>query len=131
MQRSKPVLCEKPLAATVAQCRQIVELEQNAGRRLIQVGFMRRFDPAYVELKSAYERGVIGPGMLLRCVHRNASEPGYFSSQMSITNAMVHEFDISRWLLGSEIRRIRVTQVPYLASDDLEGSARRGRSNGQ
>jgi myo-inositol 2-dehydrogenase/D-chiro-inositol 1-dehydrogenase len=40
----KPVLCEKPLAPTSAECEEILSFEQAAGVRLVQVGFMRRFD---------------------------------------------------------------------------------------
>ena len=47
----KPVLCEKPLAPTVAVCAEILRLEQAAGQRLVQVGFNRRFDPVFVELR--------------------------------------------------------------------------------
>ena len=42
----KPVFCEKPLAPTDDACRRILDAEMAHGRRLIQVGFMRRFDPA-------------------------------------------------------------------------------------
>jgi myo-inositol 2-dehydrogenase / D-chiro-inositol 1-dehydrogenase len=41
----KPVLCEKPLAPTVPECEEILRLEEAAGTRLVQVGFMRRFRP--------------------------------------------------------------------------------------
>ncbi len=51
MQR-KPVLCEKPLATTSAVAREIVEKEVAIGRRLISVGFMRRFDPAHLAVKA-------------------------------------------------------------------------------
>ena len=39
----KPVLCEKPLAPTVAECEEILRLEEAGGARMVQVGFMRRF----------------------------------------------------------------------------------------
>lgn len=109
LEASKPVLCEKPLAGTVASCSEIIAAEQSRDRQSIQVGFMRRFDPAYKELKSTYESGVVGPARLLRCIHRNAVAPSFFTGDMAITNAMVHEFDIVRWLLNTEISRIRVS----------------------
>jgi len=40
----KPVFCEKPLAMTAEGCRRIVDAEMKAGRRLVQVGFMRPYD---------------------------------------------------------------------------------------
>ena len=48
----KPVLCEKPLATTAEACLHVVEAEVAAGRRLVTVGFMRRFDPGYEELRA-------------------------------------------------------------------------------
>ncbi|MDR5653499.1 Gfo/Idh/MocA family oxidoreductase [Ruixingdingia sedimenti] len=106
--RGKPVLCEKPLAASAAECLQLIEAETKLGRRLIQVGFMRRFDPFYGDLRAGLEQGGLGPVLLAHCVHRVATVPGYFQADMSITNAAVHEFDILRWLLGQEIAAVQV-----------------------
>lgn len=47
----KPVFCEKPLSPTPEECRQIVDAEMAGGKHLVQVGFMRRYDPGYVQLK--------------------------------------------------------------------------------
>ena len=47
----KPVFCEKPLATTQEACLRIVEAEVAAGRRLVQVGYMRRYDAAYRALQ--------------------------------------------------------------------------------
>ncbi|MDQ0393949.1 Gfo/Idh/MocA family oxidoreductase [Labrys monachus] len=104
----KPVLCEKPLAAGAADCLRVVEAERAAGRRLVQVGFMRRFDPAYNEMRQRLASGDFGEALMLHCAHRNASVPAFFRSLMSITNAAVHEFDIVRWLLDAEIVEIEV-----------------------
>ena len=104
----KPVLCEKPLAPTLDECTQVIAAEQAAGQRLVQVGFMRRFDPAYEDIKQRFAGGGFGNALMLHCIHRNATAPTFFHSLMSITNGAVHEFDISRWLLGAEITRIQV-----------------------
>ena len=54
----KPVFCEKPLATTVEACRRILDAEMAHGRRLVQVGFMRRYDAGYRAMKEAVdERG--------------------------------------------------------------------------
>lgn len=118
----KPVLCEKPLAPSPEACRSLVEREQSLGRHLVQVGFMRRFDPAYLDLKAAYESGTVGGALILRCSHRNAVAPSFFEAGMAITNAMVHEFDICRWLLSAEIAGVRVDRPrrkSILADDPL------------
>jgi myo-inositol 2-dehydrogenase/D-chiro-inositol 1-dehydrogenase len=100
LQAGKPVLCEKPLAATAAQAREVVEAEARLGRKLIQVGYMRRFDPGYQEMKRLKAGRET---VLLHNTHRNAQAPDWFTGAMAITNAFVHEIDISRWLTGSEM----------------------------
>ena len=49
----KPVFCEKPLATTQEACLRIIDAEVAVGRRLVQVGYMRRYDPAYRALKAS------------------------------------------------------------------------------
>ena len=97
----KRVLCEKPLATTAEACLHVIEAEVAAGRRLVSLGFMRRFDPLYEELRACL--GAIGAPLLVHCAHRNAQSPPGFTPEMLITSSCVHEIDISRWLLGEEI----------------------------
>jgi myo-inositol 2-dehydrogenase/D-chiro-inositol 1-dehydrogenase len=104
----KPVLCEKPLAASAAGARRVVEAEAALARRLVQLGFMRRFDPAYVDLKSQLDRGQIGAPVLLHCAHRNPTVPPGFGSEMILTDSVVHDIDAARWLLGQEIVKVTV-----------------------
>ncbi len=103
LKAGKPVLCEKPLASTTAECQKILDAEMALGRRLVQVGFMRRFDPAYTAMKAALQGGEVGAPVMLHCLHHNAIMPAFFETEMLITNAAVHEIDIARWLLGQEI----------------------------
>ena len=106
----KPVLCEKPLAPTSRECLDIVAAEVALGRRLVQVGYMRRFDPAYTEMKATLQSGRLGLPLFFHCVHRNLSAPPWFDSKMAISNSAVHEIDISRWLLEEELTSIQVFQ---------------------
>lgn len=106
----KPVLCEKPLAPTSRECLDIIAAEAARGRRLVQVGYMRRFDPAYVEMKATLQSGKLGLPLFFHCVHRNLSAPPWFDSKMAISNSAVHEIDISRWLLEEELTSIQVFQ---------------------
>ena len=109
----KPVLCEKPLGATSAEAWEVVQAETALGRRLVQVGYMRRFDPAYLAMKACD----IGPPALLHNIHRNAQAPDWFTGAMPITNSLVHEIDISRWMLDDEITEARVIgQDPMLVT---------------
>src|SRR6266700_8407758 len=99
----KPVFCEKPLAPSSAACLRIMDAEMAAGRRLVQVGFMRRYDAGYQALKAALDDGRLGAPLLMHCAHRNPSVPPYFTTDMIISDSAVHEMDIVRWLFGEEI----------------------------
>ena len=109
----KPVLCEKPLATSPGDCLDIVRRETAIGRRVVQVGFMRRFDPGYVAMKRALADGELGAALIFHCVHRNKQSTGYSTSEGLIANSGVHEIDIARWLLDDEAARaIVVTPKP-------------------
>lgn len=106
----KHVLCEKPLSQSAQECIEVMELEQSIGKCRVQIGFMRRFDPSYVEMKYALEGGVVGQPIMLHCFHRNMTAPANFVGQMAVTNSAPHEYDAARYLLGEEMVAISVYQ---------------------
>ncbi len=120
LEHRKPVLCEKPLTLDVESALRVVEAEQKLGQQLIQVGFMRRFDPEYVALKTLLDSGELGRMLLLHNVHRNKAVPDTFRSEMIVRDSMVHEVDVARWLFGEEIKRITVYS-PRPTSLGLDG----------
>lgn len=108
LKRGLPVLCEKPLAVTADEAIRVVEAEATAGRPLIQVGFMRRFDPGYLAMRRVFADGEVGSARLLHCVHRNATAHPTATSEGIARNSMIHEIDIARWLLDDEIVSIEI-----------------------
>jgi myo-inositol 2-dehydrogenase/D-chiro-inositol 1-dehydrogenase len=102
----KPVLCEKPLAPTVQECLRVVRAEEAAARGLISLGFMRRFDPAYGELRAAVTSGELGAALLVHCVSRGVSSAPGCTDELSVTGSAIHEFDTVPWLLGSPIAEV-------------------------
>lgn len=108
MERGLPVLCEKPLTPDAASSWRIVEREEKIGRKLIQVGFMRRFDSEYQQLRQIISSGEMGDTLMLHFSHRNASAPPSFTTQMLINDSVVHEFDGIRYLTGEEIASVQV-----------------------
>jgi myo-inositol 2-dehydrogenase / D-chiro-inositol 1-dehydrogenase len=108
LEAGKPVLCEKPLATSAEAGRRIVEAEAAVGRRLVDVGFMRRCDDGYRELKRRLDEGEIGDPLVVHCVHRNADIPPSFDQRLALTDSVVHEVDVARWLLGEEIAAVTV-----------------------
>jgi myo-inositol 2-dehydrogenase/D-chiro-inositol 1-dehydrogenase len=112
IERGIPVLCEKPLTmdadSSLAVVRAEDEYAARTGRRLVQVGFMRRFDPEYAELRELIASGEIGEPLVVHCAHRNAAVPPTFTSEMMISDSVVHEVDVARFLLDEEITAVTV-----------------------
>jgi myo-inositol 2-dehydrogenase/D-chiro-inositol 1-dehydrogenase len=104
----KPVFCEKPLATSTEACRNILAAESAHGSRLVQVGFMRRYDESYRALTDIIDSGRIGAPLIYFSGHRNASVPEHYTKDMAIVDTAVHDFDVTRWLLGEELAAIRV-----------------------
>jgi myo-inositol 2-dehydrogenase/D-chiro-inositol 1-dehydrogenase len=97
------------LSLTVGESAALVEAESSLGRRLVQVGFMRRYDIGLSELRDVVRRGELGDVRLVHLVHRNATSTTSTSSANLITGSMIHELDQMRWLLDDDIASIRVS----------------------
>jgi myo-inositol 2-dehydrogenase/D-chiro-inositol 1-dehydrogenase len=104
----KPVFCEKPLTPTADGALRIMAAEQAAGRKLVTVGFMRRFDRSYREMKALLDSGELGETLLVNCAHRNPTVPESYTWDMAINDTAIHEIDTTRWLLGEEFVSARV-----------------------
>lgn len=104
----KPALCEKPLAPTEEDARAVMDAEVAGGRPLIMMGFMRRFDPGYVELKAQLGPEGLGDPLIVRNAHRNEIAPYGLDSALSLTNSAIHEIDINRWLTDDEYAWVQV-----------------------
>ena len=107
----KRVLCEKPLSQSVAECLSVMAAEQAAGARFVQLGFMRRYDQAYVEMRRALSSGQLGRALMMHNFHRNVATPAAdFTGSMAITNSAPHEFDVVRYVLGTEYATVAAWQ---------------------
>ncbi|MEV7689807.1 Gfo/Idh/MocA family protein [Streptomyces bungoensis] len=120
--RGLPVLCEKPMVPDSAGALRVVEAEARRGRRLAQIGFMRRYDSEYLRLKSLLDGGSLGRPLMLHCTHRNVSSPAGFTSAMLVNSSVSHEIDAARWLLGQELTAVTVLR-PASSSGAPEGLA--------
>jgi len=116
----KHALCEKPLALKSVDAQKVAEIANRSGL-IIAMGFMRRFDPSYIELKKEIQSGEYGQVLQLRCTSRNVKSPTATTS-MLITNVAVHEVDIARWLLGEEFVSVSTvkTKRSHLANPQLQ-----------
>lgn len=109
MERGTRILCEKPLAVGVDACRRIVDREVASGARLLQLGLMRVFDQAHMQL--AAEVAKLGEIHHVRCVHRNVHERRR-TAQLVLNQSVVHDIHSLRWLVGREIRRVSTLVTP-------------------
>lgn len=111
LQHCKPVLCEKPLATSLADALYIVEAERALGRHLVAVGLMRRFDPQHLAVRDLVASGQLGRPLLYKGVHRNAAIPYDSRGEVILTNSASHDVDAARWLLGQEVEEVFVRGV--------------------
>jgi myo-inositol 2-dehydrogenase/D-chiro-inositol 1-dehydrogenase len=116
----KPVLCEKPLAPTLAEGRQVLRDIGASGETLLSLGFMRRFDPGYMQLREAIDDRTVGAPVLVHNISRGVSSAPNATSEFSITGSSIHEFDVVPWLLRSPV--VEVSWVaPRRSSQVHEG----------
>ncbi|MFJ4268643.1 Gfo/Idh/MocA family protein [Paenarthrobacter nicotinovorans] len=116
-----PILVEKPLAMDSASSWEIIEREQKLDRPHIQVGFMRRFDAGYLELRELVSSGELGELLMVHGVHRTPSVPGSYTQEMLIEDSVAHEFDVLPWIAGSPVTSVEVrhTRSNRLSSSHL------------
>ncbi len=105
------ILCEKPLAVGSDACQRIVDAEIALGRRLLQLGLMRVYDPAHVQLAAA--AALLGELHHVRCVHRNRHEVRR-TAQLVLNQSLVHDIHSLRWLVGRQISRVTTIVTPDL-----------------
>lgn len=108
LEKGLPVLCEKPLTPDAESSWRVVQAEVAAGRKLVQVGFMRRFDTGYLALRRMIEEKTYGELLTLHHQHRNPTTPAGFTNEMIINDSVVHEFDAVRFFTGEEIVSVQV-----------------------
>lgn len=107
----KRVLCEKPLSQQSAECVEVIQAEEVAGGRHVMLGFMRRYDRSYIEMRAALASGKLGRALMMHNFHRNVETPvSDFTGVMAITNSAPHESDVVRHVLGTEYTSITAHQ---------------------
>lgn len=104
----KRVFCEKPLCTTAEDCLKVVEAEAASGKHLIQVGFMRRYDKGYQQVKSALDSGNFGEPLVLHCTHRNPEVGMNYNTPMAVHDTAIQEIDVLHWLVDDEYESAQV-----------------------
>ncbi len=110
-QAGKHIFSEKPLALTLEACDEAIASVRQAGVKL-QLGFMRRFDAAYALAKKKIDEGAIGQPVAFHGISRDVSRTNLEFARREKSGGMildmgVHDFDMARWLMGSEVVRVQ------------------------
>ena len=106
----KAAWSEKPIALDLVETARVVEVIQRSGQP-VQLGFMRRFDPGYVAAKARIENGELGRIELFRALSRDTYPPSVDFLRHSggvFLDMAVHDFDMARFIAGSEVEEIYV-----------------------
>lgn len=98
------IFVEKPLAPSISQCREAVGIVRKAGV-FLQIGYQRRYDKSYQEVKRSIDVGDIGRPFIAKFIARDPMpEPGIGIGSLypgAVFDDMItHEFDLASWFFG-------------------------------
>lgn len=104
----KHIFCEKPIDHDLAKIDAALEAVKQAGVKL-QIGFNRRFDPNFANVREMIAQGKIGDLHILRITSRDPAPPPV--SYVKVSGGMfldmtIHDFDMARFLAGSEVEEV-------------------------
>jgi myo-inositol 2-dehydrogenase/D-chiro-inositol 1-dehydrogenase len=106
--RGLPTFCEKPLALDLPETIDLVETIEARGA-VVQLGFQRRFDPAYREARRLVESGELGTVYLVRLIAHDHEPPPDAYIPLSgglFRDSSIHDFDALRWVTGQEVDEV-------------------------
>ena len=109
-ENKKHVFLEKPMALNLQECDEIIKVTEKNGV-ILQLGFMRRFDPEFVAAAQRIEAGEIGQPMMIKSNTHGPGLPPPWARDLRTSNGMLaevnsHDWDTTRWLMGSNQRRV-------------------------
>ncbi len=106
------VFCEKPLAINLEDCFRVENVASKRPEQLATVGFVRRHDPGYTYAMVRMKDGLIGKPFLVKSQTVDLdSTAGFQMDFVKTSGGMFHDFnvhdiDLARWFLGSEIKSV-------------------------
>ena len=117
------VFVEKPMATRRRDADQLKRAVRKSGVKL-QVGFMRRFDPAYAHAKKRVEKGDIGRPLVFKSISRDPFPPPPWACDPKRGGGLqiemhAHDYDLGRWFMKSEVNTV-YTQGECLVFPDIK-----------
>ncbi|MEO7117780.1 MAG: Gfo/Idh/MocA family oxidoreductase [Candidatus Limnocylindrales bacterium] len=108
MSRGLPTFCEKPLAHDLATTLALADEIERSGVPF-QLGFQRRFDPAYLEARRLVRTGALGTLYVIRLAGHDPVPP--HDAYIPVSGGLfrdfsIHDFDILRWMTSDEVEQV-------------------------
>ncbi|MCK8824216.1 inositol 2-dehydrogenase [Fuchsiella alkaliacetigena] len=107
----KDILCEKPIAPTLEEIDEVLEIVEESGVKFM-VAFNRRFDPTFSRVREHVENGNVGQPHIVNITSRDPEPPHYEYLKVCggiFFDTTVHDFDMARYLSGDEIVEVYAT----------------------
>lgn len=107
------IFTEKPVGLTSEESDRVLAVVERA-RVPFQIGYQRRWDAGYLEMKRLIDAGEIGRPVYLKSYGRDpdASSPanwGFEKNGGLFVNCAIHDYDLARFLFGQEIQTVSAT----------------------
>lgn len=103
----KHIFCEKPVDLTVAKIKKVIAAVEKAGVKL-QIGFNRRYDHNFAEIKRLANDGKLGKLQTIKITSRDPEPPSIDYVKVSggiFLDMTVHDFDMARFI-GGEVEEV-------------------------
>ena len=119
-QAGKHVFLEKPMALSLEECDAIIAAARANGV-VLQLGFMRRFDPEFAAAAERIKAGEIGQPMMIKSLTHGPGLPPAWARDLKTSNGMLaevnsHDWDTVRWLMGTDYERVYVEVANFKGS---------------
>ena len=123
----KHIFCEKPIHTEIAKIKEALDAVEKAGVKL-QVGFVRRFDRSHKAVRDVVASGKLGKPYVVKVCSRDPAGPPMSYVKVSggiFLDMMIHDFDMVRYLAGSEVTEVSatgtvLTDPGYAEYDDVD-----------
>ena len=123
----KDIFCEKPIHTDVKKINEALAAVEKAGVKL-QVGFVRRFDKSHKAVRDVVASGKLGKPYVIKVCSRDPAGPPMSYVKVSggiFLDMMIHDFDMVRYLAGSDVTEVSatgtvLTDPGYAEYDDVD-----------
>lgn len=128
LQAGKHVLCEKPLARSLAEADEMIAVARKH-ERILKCGFNHRHHPAIRQAKRIFDEGGIGRPLFARCRYGICGRPEYEKEWRADPNQAAggqfieqgtHAIDLFRWFLGDIIEVAGMTSRRFFTGQPLD-----------